>query len=113
MTLTDMAQASTPARGWAEPEPMVLQQLDHGLRSNDSYFSNLSEPDEAAASQVHREVLPFTVGIVKTEAQLGAVQALRALAYEHHLPGLGDSFGDADAIDRSVDCIIFYVVISF
>ena len=93
------------------------------MRSNDSVFSTLPEaatlrgpravsaaaPAASDASRVDEQVLPFTVGVVQSEAQLAAVQALRACAYEHHLPGMGDTFGGADAMDRRAGSVVFYV----
>jgi hypothetical protein len=116
-----LSQASGPAR--LAPDPLRMQQLDHGVRSNDSVFSTLPEaatlrgpravsaaaPAASDASRVDEQVLPFTVGVVQSEAQLAAVQALRACAYEHHLPGMGDTFGGADAMDRRAGSVVFYV----
>jgi hypothetical protein len=106
-----------------------VEGLDDGrsARSNDSNFGALDEPptsrrpDPAASPRsaiddrslltrgaaVTRH-LDFSIRVVTTEAELEGVQALRAAAYGHHLPGIGESFGRPDAMDRQPDTIVFY-----
>ena len=98
------------------------QSIPYPDRSNDSMFDTLSvEPSpfnlrEIAPVSVPRTparlreaALPFTIGVVSTEAQLLRVQALRALAYGHHLPGLAASFARPDPLDLHSDITLFYV----
>ena len=92
--------------------------IDHGLRSNDSSFASFSDqperthqrtaPSIAMPPRLREAILPFTVGLVSTEAQLQRVQALRALAYGHHLPGLAASFARPDPLDLDEDITLFY-----
>ncbi len=98
----------------------VTESLDnfHGLhapRSNDSAFGDLTDLPEPAAAPVAprrnvvvRHELPFTVRIVRSEAQLLRVQALRQAAYGRHLPEQAAAFGAADPLDRLPDTTIFY-----
>jgi len=53
-------------------------------------------------------LLPFSVHVVTTEAQLDAVQALRETAYGRHLPHLKASFGLPDPLDRGPGTTVFY-----
>ncbi len=96
------------------PEQAEMQTLDHGQRSNDSVFGDLTGPaplDELAieAPRVVEHDLPFRVSVVTTDAQLLRVQALRQLAYGRHLPAQAASFGHADPLDRMDDTTIFLV----
>ena len=98
------------------------QSIPFSHRSNDSVFDTFSiEPRhvssrEIAPSPVHRIIqprlretaLPFKIGVVLTESQLLRVQALRAQAYGHHLPGLAASFARPDPVDLQNDIIVFY-----
>jgi hypothetical protein len=52
--------------------------------------------------------LPFRVKLVRDDAQLLRVQALRQTAYGRHLPEQAAAFGSADPLDRTVDTTIFY-----
>jgi hypothetical protein len=52
--------------------------------------------------------LPFTVKVVSNEEQLVKVQALRALAYSHHLPGIGETFGRPEGMDRHPDATLLF-----
>ncbi len=98
------------------------QSIPYSHRSNDSVFDGFSiEPSPfqvrevphmsgvRPASRLVEASLPFTLGIVSTEAQLLRVQALRALAYGHHLPGLAASFARPDPLDLEPDITLFYV----
>ena len=53
-------------------------------------------------------LLPFSVHVVTTEAQLDAVQSLRETAYGRHLPHLKASFGLPDPLDRGPGTTVFY-----
>lgn len=90
-------------------------------RSNDSMFDTLGIESshvslrEIAAPLANRAqprlreaLLPFKIGVVLTETQLLRVQALRAMAYGHHLPGLAASFARPDPVDLQDDVIVFY-----
>ena len=52
--------------------------------------------------------LPFTVKVVSNEEQLVKVQALRAMAYSHHLPGIGETFGRPEGMDRHPDTTLLF-----
>lgn len=112
---------------WDRPAP--AEGLDDGraARSNDSDFGGLDplqaprRPESVASfcaaaddqslatpgAAVTRP-LDFAVRVVTTEAELQGVQALRAAAYGHHLPGIGESFGRPDPMDRQPDTVVFY-----
>lgn len=96
-----------------------LDRLDFGARSNESIFGTLGEnknKQEAAARRddirprvIAFERLPFTLGVVDSEAMLLRVQALRVSAYGHHLPGgMAAAFGQPDVVDRLDGVTIFY-----
>ena len=91
-------------------------------RSNDSMFETAGvEPvhfNLRAAAQtssvrtiprLKEEALPFRIGIVSSEAELLRVQALRAAAYGHHLPGMAASFARPDPLDSHPDTTLFFV----
>lgn len=95
--------------------------IDHGPRANESDFGALGDlpsatgwrtPDSwrrpALAGGVICESLPFTVGIVSSENMLARVQALRQIAYGHHLPEHAFKFGRADPMDRLESMTVFY-----
>jgi len=93
--------------------------FDFGRRSNDSQFADLDVPREDPVGEsadlrpgvnaVQRgESLVFRVAIVKSEADLQRVQALRQAAYGHHLPALASTFGQADPVDRWPDVTVFF-----
>lgn len=95
------------------------EELDFGLRSNDSCFAGLDETpagnDTArkalsanAASPAVAVALPFRVAIVESEEDLLRVQQLRQAAYGHHLPALAAHFGKSDPVDRWPDVTVFY-----
>ena len=94
---------------------MILLQLNSGYateRVNPSWFdaSGAQAVEDAApplAAGIDDALLPFTVRIVSTEAELAAVQALRATAYGRHLPHLKAAFGQADPLDRQPGTAIF------
>lgn len=44
--------------------------------------------------------LSFTIGLARSEAALRAACAVRAQAYGHHLPTLGQQLAEPDALDR-------------
>jgi hypothetical protein len=89
--------------------------------TNDSLFDTVMMPTSPAPQpsrlvdspkQPTRLVeahLPFTIGVVSTEEQLRKVQALRAAAYGHHLPGLAASFSRPDPLDLEPEITLFYV----
>jgi hypothetical protein len=87
--------------------------------TNDSLFDTLTVPtsnptptrpvEAVGAVRLVEARLPFTIGVVSTEAQLQKVQALRAAAYGHHLPGLAASFARPDPLDLQPDITVFYV----
>ncbi len=119
-----MADENLSIFGLRNKRPMNYQQhpIPFAHRSNDSMFDSLSmdpsvhapRPTPApvparAATRLLEERLPFTIGVVTTEAQLLRVQALRATAYGHHLPGLAASFARPDPLDLQDDIILFYV----
>ncbi|MDB5819418.1 MAG: hypothetical protein JWQ11_3058 [Rhizobacter sp.] len=54
------------------------------------------------------QILPFTVRTVRSERHMKDIQALRAKAYGHHLPGLKESFGQSDPLDLHPDVTVFY-----
>jgi hypothetical protein len=91
---------------------------EHGFRANDSVFAPLRHlsdtvhasirPSDPHTNRPVEEALPFRVGVVKTEAELLRVQALRRAAYGHHFPAMAASFGLADPVDRLEDVVIFY-----
>ena len=98
------------------------QSIHYPDRSNDSMFDTLSvEPSRfnlrvvppvplpRTPSRLVEASLPFTVDVVSSEAQLLRVQALRALAYGHHLPGLAASFSRPDPFDLEPDTTLFCV----
>src|SRR5450631_371336 len=92
-----------------------FQPIDHGPRANESDFGALdptptTRPLEATPGAARRvqAALPFTVGVVDSDADLLRVQALRIRAYAHHLPGLAEAFGQPDPFDRSRDVTLFY-----
>lgn len=90
--------------------------FDFGARSNESSYGALDDeirirPDvlsRSRPSSVAVESLPFTLGVVDSEAMLAKVQSLRASAYGHHLPGLAATFGKPDPVDRLDDVTVFY-----
>jgi len=51
--------------------------------------------------------LPFSVRIVRTDAQLSKAVTIRAEAYSRHIPRLGEALKNAEAADRASDTIIF------
>ena len=59
-----------------------------------------------APTRVLEAWLPFSVRVVCSDTDLLRVQALRALSYGRHLPGVGASFGAADPIDRLPDTTV-------
>ena len=67
-----------------------------------------SSPARFRHTTPEQQVLPFIVRTVRTERQLKDIQALRAKAYGHHLPGLKDAFGEADPLDLHPDVTVFY-----
>jgi hypothetical protein len=74
-----------------------------------------SAPDRAFASEhstlahddVQTAALPFVVRLVRTEAQLGKVCALRAMSYGHHVPELGERLVQPDQYDRAPGTVVF------
>jgi hypothetical protein len=56
----------------------------------------------------NRSVLPYTLGVVRTESQLSAICNVRAKAYEKHLPGTAYVLTRPDALDLSKDVILLY-----
>jgi len=98
-----------------------IRPIDHGPRSNESEFGELDDAGGAASwrdksrwrtvhhhREVIAELLPFTVGIVESEAQLARVQTLRAAAYGHHLPDYAAKFARPDPMDRLPAMTVFY-----
>lgn len=92
----------------------------HPRRSNDSDFAPLddgaaqaprTEPPAAGVRRrpgVIARPLDFTVRVVVQDEDLRRVQALRAAAYGHHLPGMAETFGRADPMDRQADTTVFF-----
>lgn len=79
--------------------------------------SGLSERNGAAAAAAGwwddggddgEALLPFSVHVVSSEAQLEAVQSLRETAYGRHLPHLKSSFGLPDPLDRGAGTTVFF-----
>ena len=71
---------------------------------------HLTERVQATASGANRPSifsLRFTVRAVTSVEDLPRVQALRAVAYGHHLPHLASEFGKADPLDLHPDVVIF------
>ena len=98
------------------------QSIPYPQRSNDSMFDSLGiEPVHLAMREVstqsvvrphprlREEALPFTIGVVSSEAELLKVQSLRAAAYGHHLPGMAASFARPDPLDLHPDTTLFAV----
>ena len=113
--------SATWPRFLESPRMNLEQSILYPPRSNDSMFDTLSVETsqrnlrEVVPSLVSRarprlaeSVLPFTIGVVSTEAQLLRVQALRATAYGHHLPGMAATFARPDPVDLQDDIILFY-----
>jgi hypothetical protein len=55
------------------------------------------------------EILPYTVGVVRTDEQLRAVCKVRQLAYGHHFPHIGEMLTSPEAVDWDNGVAIFYV----
>ena len=108
----------SPARGANSQEAALHEQ--HGPRSNDSDFAPLGLESASGAAEraqpalagrraagVVARPLDFTVRVVSTDDDLLRVQALRCAAYGHHLPGMAETFGRADPMDRQPDTTLF------
>jgi hypothetical protein len=92
----------------AVPAPSERLDAHRSQRSNDSDFGALDEAPTITPWRVRSRALDFTIRVVTTDAELQAVQALRAAAYGHHLPHLAESFGRPDPMDRQDDTIVFF-----
>lgn len=53
------------------------------------------------------QLLRFTLRAARSEADLQAACRVRCASYGHHLPGLGDSLAEPDALDTLPDTCVF------
>lgn len=67
-----------------------------GLETDDAW-----DADEILMPQVAANALPFRVRVVRSEAQLQQVCALRAACYGHHLPEMGRALMEPEPWDRA------------
>jgi hypothetical protein len=56
-----------------------------------------------------KSLLPYKIGLVRTQEQFSAVCTVRALAYEKHLPGFGELLTKPDALDFAPGVLVMYV----
>lgn len=78
----------------------------HSWATETSHRTVVSEPT-VGDDDVQTSALPFVVRLVRTEAQLQKVCALRALSYGHHVPALGEQLLAPDRYDTAQGTVVF------
>ena len=62
---------------------------------------------EASRTEMTEELLPFTLRLVRTPAQLEKAVELRHLAYARHLPGLAETLKEPESADFEDGVVVF------
>jgi hypothetical protein len=88
----------------APPRSMLTSSVPPGVARDSSHHADLDAVRQAPVTRL----LDFSVRVVSQPAELQRVQALRAAAYGHHLPGLAEAFGRPDPMDRQPDTLVLY-----